>query len=76
MEPIHLDVEAGNLKTAVERLRAQPDILDHLVSDPRSVLSQLGVTIDEATAQAIKAHAGRRTPAGTPAQAAIIHADT
>jgi hypothetical protein len=74
-----IDIDEDTLRDAAAGLAGSATLLDDLSSDPKKILSKLGVTIDDETAKRISAQAsGRAKFAKSPsgAAASIVHIDT
>lgn len=70
---IKFEGNSESLRLMGEQLKANPDALDALSSDPRTFLNQLGLNVDGETATAIQAHTTRTGM--QPSPASIVHID-
>jgi hypothetical protein len=74
-----IDIDEDTLREAAAGLAESTTLLDDLSSDPKKLLSKLGVSIDDETAKRISSQAsGRARFAKAPsgAAASIVHIDT
>jgi hypothetical protein len=70
---IHFEGDAESLKKAGEKLKANPNAVDDLASDPHGFLRTLGLEVDDETAKALQSRAQRSRTSS--AQSAAIHVD-
>lgn len=70
---VHFEGDAESLKKAGEKLKANPNALDDLASDPHGFLRNLGLEVDDETAKTLQSRAQRHK--ASPTQAAAVHID-
>lgn len=69
-----MEQQTDNVKAFSEYLRANPSAIQALASNPKSLMADFGIELDDATATALSSKLADRQGANIT-QAAIIHVD-
>ncbi len=69
-----VETDEAKLKEAGERLKGRANLVQDLAQDPAKVLAELGIEVDDDTANRIQSHANSRKDM-KPAQASVVHID-
>ena len=70
---LSITADLAKVQAAASNLGSYTDAASAIASDPQAYLGNLGISIDDDTAAAVKARFAQRS--ATPAPAAIVHID-